>query len=72
MDTKVCSKCTLEKSLDDFNADSRRGDGKRASCKLCDSEKKKQIRNNNLEVYRERNRENNRQYRERKRLDESN
>lgn len=63
---KACSKCDEEKSLDQFNADSRRKDGKRASCKTCDAEQKRHIRHSNLESYRRRNAENNRNYRARK------
>lgn len=62
---KICSKCDEEKPLDDFNADSRRKDGKRASCRECDAAQKRAIRQRNLEQYRERNAENNRRYRQR-------
>ena len=62
-ETKVCSKCEIEKSFSDFNADSRRKDGKRASCRDCDSIIKRRIREANLEEYRRRNAENNRKYR---------
>lgn len=65
-DSKVCSKCEEEKTLCEFNADSRRKDGKRASCKTCDAEQKRRIRGANLEEYRRRNAENNRNYRARK------
>lgn len=65
-DSKTCSKCEEEKSLDQFNADSRRKDGKRASCKTCDAEQKRLIRHSNLDAYRRRNAENNRNYRARK------
>lgn len=64
-ENKICSKCDEEKSFDEFNADSRRKDGKRASCKICDAEQKKRIRYNDLESYRLRNAENNRNYRAR-------
>lgn len=66
-DTKICTKCNQEKDVDKFNADSRRADGKRASCKECDAEIKKQIRNANLTEYRARNRENNKRFRDRQR-----
>ncbi len=66
---KICSKCKTEKPLSEFNADSRRKDGKRASCKLCDAALKKKIRQANIEEYRRRNAENNRNYRRRKRQD---
>jgi len=62
-DTKTCSKCEVEKPLSSFNADSRRKDGKRASCKDCDSAQKKRIREANINLYRQRNAENNRKYR---------
>jgi len=62
---KNCSKCDELKSLDEFNADSRRKDGKRASCKQCDAAQKKDIRERNLAEYRRRNAENNRRYRKR-------
>lgn len=62
-ENKTCSKCSQEKPYSEFNADSRRKDGKRASCKTCDAAQKKQIRNDNLELYRRRNAENNRAWR---------
>jgi hypothetical protein len=65
-DSKLCSKCEEEKPFCEFNADSRRKDGKRASCKACDAEQKRRIRGANLEEYRRRNAENNRNYRARK------
>jgi hypothetical protein len=57
----------LPKPYGDFNADSRRLDGKRASCKECDSKVKKQIRDNNIALYRARNAANNKKYRDKKR-----
>jgi len=65
-EVKTCTKCELELPFSSFNADSRRKDGKRASCKECDSAQKKQIRDNNLQEYRRRNAINNRNYRARK------
>ena len=65
-ETKICSKCEEEKPYSEYNADSRRKDGKRASCKECDAAQKKKIRQANLEEYRRRNAENNRNYRARK------
>lgn len=62
---KTCSKCDELKELDQFNKDSRRKDGLRASCRVCDAAQKKAIRERNLEKYRERNAENNRRYRQR-------
>lgn len=66
-ETKVCSKCNLSKRFDQFNADGRRGDGKRASCKDCDSKLKKSIRDANLQLYRSRNRANNKKLRDKRR-----
>ena len=62
---KTCSKCKILKPYSEFNADSRRKDGKRASCKECDAKKKKQIREANIEKYRKRNVINNKRYRDR-------
>jgi hypothetical protein len=62
-DSKVCSKCDEEQPFSNFNADSRRKDGKRASCKICDAELKKKIRESNIDTYRRKNAENNRKYR---------
>lgn len=67
-DVKVCSKCELEKSFGEFNADRRRKDGKRASCKECDAAHKKRIRDDNIEEYRRKNREANRVFRARQRV----
>lgn len=64
-ETKRCSKCNLERPFDEFNADSRRKDGKRASCKTCDAQHKKVVRDNNIDEYRQKNREANRAFRER-------
>lgn len=65
-ENKSCSKCEEEKPFSEFNADNRRKDGKRASCRTCDAIQKRQIRTSNLEDYRRRNAENNRNYRARK------
>ena len=65
-EVKICSKCNVELPYSKFNADSRRKDGKRASCKNCDSILKKSIRENNTEIYKRRNAINNRNYRARK------
>lgn len=67
-DVKVCSKCELEKDFDEFNADSRRKDGKRASCKTCDAAHKKRIRDSNIDEYRRKNREANRAFRSRQKF----
>ena len=62
-ESKICSKCGENKPYSEFNSDSRRKDNKRASCKTCDASQKKQIRDDNLTLYRRRNAENNRNYR---------
>jgi hypothetical protein len=36
---KTCSKCKKPKALDEFGADKRATDGKRSSCKTCDSKR---------------------------------
>lgn len=61
---KTCTKCGIPQPDEDFNSDNRRKDGKRASCRACDSLQKKQIREDNLDEYRRRNAENNRKYRQ--------
>lgn len=63
--TKNCSKCKMELEITEFNADSRRKDGKRASCRACDADHKKGVRDANLDEYRKKNREANRIYRKR-------
>ena len=35
MGNKICTKCGIEKSLDDFYSDKRTTDGKQSSCKKC-------------------------------------
>lgn len=68
-EVKDCSKCGLELPYSRFNADSRRKDGKRASCKDCDAILKKRIRENDIDNYRRRNAINNRNWRARKKDD---
>ena len=68
-DTKTCSKCELEKDVDEFNSDRRRKDGKRASCRDCDSAHKKRVRDDNIDEYRRRNREANRAFRSRQKIE---
>ena len=38
MKTKICRRCGVEKSLDDFYVKKSNSDGRRSYCKLCDSE----------------------------------
>jgi len=35
METKICSKCKIEKSLNEFSNDKKKSDNKRSDCKLC-------------------------------------
>ena len=49
MGIKVCSKCKLEKNINDFNNRSTSKDGKRSSCKQCDSDDIKKWRQSNKE-----------------------
>lgn len=43
MDTKVCSKCKVEKPLSEFYSDKRLKSGKASSCKSCQNKRKKLI-----------------------------
>lgn len=74
--TKVCSKCDIEKDHKEFNKDSRLKDGKRSSCRQCDkkwrvdnpdyhTEYRKDHREKNIEYLRQW-RLNNPDYRERR------
>ena len=58
MKTKVCSKCGIEKSLNEFSTDNQRKDGLYPQCRLCrklyqqeNKEKRKQYR----KVYNQKN-----------------
>lgn len=63
MEYKICTRCYCEKSVEEgYVADSRRKDGKRSTCKECDSEIKKKIRSS--EVYRKKNAEAQKLYRQ--------
>lgn len=44
---KTCSKCGLPKRLDEFHAETRRRDGRRAECKECANARKRQDKENN-------------------------
>jgi hypothetical protein len=57
MNTKVCSKCGETKSLDDYQTDKSKKDGKYSSCKLCVSFLKKSYREENKEKIKERKKE---------------
>lgn len=49
METKICSKCKVEKDVCEFNKRITSKDGKRSSCKECDNEGIKKWRQNNKE-----------------------
>jgi hypothetical protein len=49
METKVCSKCKLEKDINDFSNRVKSKDGKRSSCKECDNDDVRKWRLNNKE-----------------------
>jgi len=49
MESKICSKCGLEKQLSDFNKDSTRLDGFSYICKVCTRIKQKNYEENNKE-----------------------
>lgn len=47
MKTKICTKCKVEKSLDEFAKDNRRLSGYGSWCRLCKNEDSKKFRKNN-------------------------
>ena len=49
METKICSKCKVEKDICEFNNRNTSKDGKRSSCKKCDFEDVEKWRQNNKE-----------------------
>lgn len=66
---KICTKCGIEKSLDDFYAERYHKDGKASWCKMCKEIAKKQWRESNLErirkvykEYRQRNKQKRNEY----------
>ena len=54
MTNKTCSKCQLEKPLEQYSRDRKSGDGMQAYCKSCDSEKGRQYRQRNRVAVQER------------------
>ena len=50
-DSKPCSVCGITKPLDDFSPDTRRRDGKQASCRECANARHKQWREDEREHY---------------------
>ena len=63
MNMKVCSKCKVKKSLENFVKRRDSLDGYRGTCKLCYNEYKREIRNNNTELQKEKNKEDRQNYR---------
>lgn len=49
METKICSKCKIEKNIDDFGKDKTRKNGFSYLCKICLIEKSKKYKNENKE-----------------------
>lgn len=49
METKICSKCKIEKNIVEFSVRLKSKDGLRSTCKLCDKEETKKWRLNNKE-----------------------
>jgi hypothetical protein len=64
METKICSKCKIQHSIENFNKDKTRRDSLSYICKQCSIDKKNKYINNNKEkvllsykIYRENNKE---------------
>lgn len=49
MNTKICSKCCIEKNIDEFAKDKKTKDGLRCWCKLCNKEYNNKYFNDNKE-----------------------
>lgn len=52
MKTKICSKCGIDKPLDDFHNSNKVKCGKKSRCKICRSEDYKNAFNSNPELFR--------------------
>lgn len=55
METKVCSKCKLEKQTIEFNKYSKTKDGLQGSCRECQKQKSKEWKENNQDKIKEKN-----------------
>lgn len=49
MNTKICSKCCIEKNIDEFSKDKKTKDGLKCWCKLCSAEYNKKYRQEHKE-----------------------
>jgi hypothetical protein len=56
MNTRICTLCKEEKSLDDFHGHHNKNDGKRSECKICICRKKRVLYQNDKERVKERRR----------------
>lgn len=65
MKTKICSKCKIEKPIEDFDKHNSHKDGLRSECKKCHNEWKRQYRLKNKEKIREKERKWETQYSQR-------
>ena len=72
MDTKICTKCKVEKPVSDFHKDKHQLDGFHSYCKSCRSAINRLVNERLLQnpEYRERVYENNRKYRQREKYKE--
>lgn len=52
-DTKICTKCKIDKPLDQYYVHKETKDGRRGSCKKCSSDEYQLWRQNNLNRVRE-------------------
>ncbi|MCK4240832.1 MAG: hypothetical protein KAX30_04355 [Candidatus Atribacteria bacterium] len=57
MDIKICTKCGIEKSLDEFKTDKRLSNGKGSICKACASIATQQWQKNHLKEHNEYNKQ---------------
>ena len=49
MKTKICSKCGINKPLEDYNLEPRMSDGRRSNCKVCKAKTDKSYKAKNQE-----------------------
>ena len=54
MKTKICSKCGINKPLEDYNLEPRMSDGRRSNCKVCKAKTDKSYKAKNQEKVKER------------------